>query len=263
MPDACPFDRHEILSLLFHPRPGLPVPEETDSCFDLFIPGHDGERLAIRCHLAGKKLPTLLFFHGNGEVASDYDELAPHLIRCGFNFVIAEYRGYGLSRGEPTVSHMLTDAKTAFTFMEGWLKKREYNGPMVVMGRSLGSAPALELAASFPERVHALVLESGFARLIPLLHTIGLPQWVELPNESDGPDNLAKISTYKGPLLVIHADEDAIIPCHEGEDLFEASPSPEKRFLEVKNAGHNDVFYVGHRDYLEALSHLSQSLLSP
>lgn len=260
MQEACPFDRHEILSLIFHPRPGLPVSEETNSCFDLFIAAHDGERLAIRCHLKGTDLPTLLFFHGNGEVASDYDEFAPHLTGCGFNFIISEYRGYGLSRGEPSVAHMLADARTAFTFMEGWLKNRGYNGPMVVMGRSLGSAPALELVAAFPKRVHALVIESGFARFIPLLHTIGLPQWMELPNESEGPANLAKISTYEGPVLIIHANEDAIIPFHEGEDLFEASPSPEKQFLEVKHAGHNDVFYVGHRDYLQALSRLAQRL---
>ena len=260
MQEPCPFDRHEVLNLLFHPRPGLPVHEETNHCFDLFMPAHDGERLSIRCHLKGTDLPTLIFFHGNGEVASDYDEFAPHLTGCGFNFIIAEYRGYGLSRGEPSVAHMLTDARTSFTFMEGWLKNRGYNGPMVVMGRSLGSAPALELVAAFPERVHALVIESGFARFIPLLHTTGLPQWMELPKESEGPANLAKISTYEGPVLIIHANEDAIIPFHEGEDLFEASPSEEKHFLEVKNAGHNDVFYVGHRNYLEALTRLSQKL---
>lgn len=262
MPEPSPFDRQDVLGLLFHPRPGLPVSDETDRCFDLFIPSHDNERLALRCHLNAKELPTLLFFHGNGEVASDYEELAPHLTGCGFNLIIAEYRGYGLSRGEPSVAHMLADARVSFTFMEGWLKNRGYTGPMVIMGRSIGSAPALELAAAFPERIRALVIESGFARFIPLLHTVGLPLWAELPSESEGPANLAKISTYHGPLLVIHAEEDTIIPFHEGEDLFYASPSTEKHFLEVKNAGHNDLFYVGHRDYLDHLTRLSQRLMA-
>lgn len=262
MPEACPFDRHDVLDLLFHPRPGLPVPEESDRCFDLFIPAHDGERLAVRCHLTGEALPTLLFFHGNGEVASDYDDFAPHLTGCGFNFLIVEYRGYGLSRGEPTLTHMLQDARTAFAFLDDWLKSRGYTGPKVIMGRSLGSAPALELVTAFPEAIDALIIESGFARLIPLLHTIGLPRWVELPDESKGPSNIAKISTYSGPLLIIHAEEDDIIPFHEGDDLFEASPSSAKRLLTVKHAGHNDIFYVGYREYLAALAELSRKLLS-
>ncbi|WP_300669699.1 alpha/beta hydrolase [Desulfoluna sp.] len=262
MPDPCPFDRNDVLSLLFHPRPGLPVEQETATCFDLFIPAHDGERLVIRCHLKGKEWPCLLFFHGNGEVASDYDEFASHLTGCGYNFFIAEYRGYGLSQGEPSVAHMLSDARTTFSFLDGWLKNREYDAPRVVMGRSIGSAPAIEVATFFPACIQALVIESGFARFIPLLHTLGLPRWVELPHESRGPANLTKISTYSGPLLVIHAAEDSIISFHEGEDLFEASPSQEKHFLEVKNADHNDLFYVGFRDYLDALEGLSRRLMT-
>ncbi|VFQ46637.1 alpha/beta hydrolase [Desulfoluna butyratoxydans] len=262
MTEPSPFDRLEFLSLLFHPRPGLPVLEESDRCFDLFIPSHDGERLAVRCHLTDKALPTLLFFHGNGEVASDYDEAASHLTGCGFNLIIAEYRGYGLSRGEPSVTHMLADARKTFAFVSPWLSKKGYTGPMVAMGRSLGSAPAIDLAAAFPDKVRALVIESGFARLGPLLRTIGLPHWVELPDESEGPANLAKISTYPGPLLIIHAHEDSIIPFHEGEDLFAASPSTEKQFLGIRHAGHNDIFYVGFRDYLESLARLSRRLMS-
>ncbi|SCY74578.1 alpha/beta hydrolase [Desulfoluna spongiiphila] len=261
MTEPSPFDRQDVLGLLFHPRPGLPVARETDRCFDLFIPSHDGERLAVRCHMADPTLPTLFYFHGNGEVASDYDEVAPHLTGCGFNLIIGEYRGYGLSRGEPSVAHLLADARATFAFMDEWLKKRDYSGPRVIMGRSLGSAPALELATAFPEKIRALVIESGFARLIPLLRTIGLPEWVELPDEADGPANLAKISTYTGPLLIIHAHEDGIIPFHEGEDLFYASPSSEKHFLGVKHAGHNDIFYVGHRDYLDHLARLSRRLM--
>ena len=256
------FESPEVLHLLFHPRPGMPVLDPDAKTFDLFFAASDGERLAMRFFMEGKERPTLLFFHGNGEVASDYDEMAGHYKRCGFNFVVGEYRGYGLSRGTPGVYHLMDDARSGFLFLEAWLKSNGWSGSLSVMGRSLGSAPALEIASAFPKRVAGLIIESGFARLAKLLYTIGLPSSVELPAENQGTDNLAKAKKWRGPLLVMHAHEDFIIDISEGRDLFEASPSEEKRFLGVENAGHNDIFYVGFQAYLEAVQEMARLVAS-
>ena len=106
-------------------------------------------------------------------------------------------------------------------------------------------------------------MESGFARIIPLLHVLGIPQWETLPLESEGPCNLAKMGAYHGKVVVIHAHEDTMIPFSEGEALYHASPSQEKSLLGIENAGHNDIFYVGHRDYLDRLRQLSLRLFTP
>ncbi|MCG8471972.1 MAG: alpha/beta hydrolase [Desulfobacterales bacterium] len=254
------FESPDVLNLLFHPRPGLPVQEEEETTFDLFYAAGDGERLAMRFHLKEREAPTLLFFHGNGEVASDYEDIAGHYLACGFNFVIGEFRGYGLSHGTPGVSHLLDDARTGFLFLEAWLKSNGWTGPLAVMGRSLGSAPALEIAHAFPQRVGALIIESGFARFKELLFTLGLPRHMSLPKETHGPNNLGKMTHWRGPLLIIHATDDEIIPFSEGEDLFQASASEEKHFLKIEEAGHNDLFYIGFQAYLNALANMAQQL---
>lgn len=80
----------------------------------------------------------------------------------GVNFLVADYRGYGLSGGVPTVSAMLGDSHHILDYARIRLEANGYGGPLVVMGRSLGSAPALELAAH-RDGIDGLIIESGFA----------------------------------------------------------------------------------------------------
>ena len=84
------------------------------------------------------------------------------------------------------------------------------------MGRSLGSASVLELAAAYPEKVAGLIIESGFALAGPLLQLLGVnPASLGFTEES-GFNHLAKIRTWHKPLLIIHAEFDHIIPFSDG-----------------------------------------------
>src|SRR5438552_2806406 len=76
--------------------------------------------------------PTLLLFHGNGETVADYDGAAAAFARAGFTLAVADYPGYGLSRGAPTLRRLMTDAAAVADAVK----------PDVIMGRSLGSACA-------------------------------------------------------------------------------------------------------------------------
>jgi hypothetical protein len=71
--------------------------------------------------------------------------------------------------------------------------------------------------------------------------------------EETGFRNLDKIRYWKKPLLIIHAEFDHIIPFAEGRALYEASQSPEKTFLKVAGANHNDILAVGFADYMKAV----------
>ncbi len=102
------------------------------------------------------------------------------------------------------------------------------------MGRSLGSASALELAANFGDDISGLVIESGFAYALPLLRLLGVNTERLGITEEKGFNNIAKIKKYSGPLLVIHAEKDHIIPFSDGRALYEACPSTRKEFLEIK-----------------------------
>jgi len=178
----------------------------------------------------------------------------------GINFLPVDYRGYGRSTGVPTVSAMMADCHVIFRFVAAWLKDRGCGGPLVVMGRSLGSASALELAASYPDRVRGLIVESGFAYAEPLLRLIGVDVSAIGFTEAAGFGNPDKISRYPGPTLIIHAAQDHIIPFSDGECLYDASGSENKRLLRIPGADHNNLFYVGSSSYLKAIGELMSSL---
>ncbi len=253
-----PLDRPEIGQRLFHPRPD---PAPADPARDAWATASDGTRLYVRLHDARPEFPTLLLFHGNGEVASDYDGLAPLLKRSGVNLAVAEFRGYGRSEGAPTASKLAGDAEAVFDFMRERLTRQAGAPRLVVMGRSLGSACALALAASRTRDVAGLVVESGFARTLPLLRTLGAP--VMDVSEADGFGNLEHIKAFAGPTLVICGGEDTLIPPAEAHLLYDASPAQDKTLLVIPEAGHNDLLAVGPHEYLEAVAALAEKARTP
>jgi pimeloyl-ACP methyl ester carboxylesterase len=249
-----------VLQRLFHPRPESAAPTAAE---ELLIPVAPGAAIGARFYAAGPAQPTLLFFHGNGEIVEDYEDLAPLYTQRGLNFLPADYRGYGRSTGVPTVSAMMADSHVILEFAGDWLSRRGFTGPVAVMGRSLGSAAALELAASHPDRVDGLIIESGFALAGPLLNLLGVDAAALGFVEAEGFRNVDKIRQWGKPLLVIHAEYDQIIPFSDGLMLYEACPSREKTLLRVAGAGHNDVLAVGLAAYLEAVTRLGRLISRP
>ncbi|MBN2125514.1 MAG: alpha/beta fold hydrolase, partial [Deltaproteobacteria bacterium] len=159
---------------LFHPRPEYGAMEKPDGAIDVLIPVEGPLVVGGRFHMGEKGAPNMLFFHGNGEIVADYDDLGPLYNRMGMNFLAVDYRGYGRSTGRPSVAAMMADCRAVFGFTKEWLEANGYTGAFIVMGRSLGSASALELASRYRDRVDALVVESGFAHTGPLLELLGI-----------------------------------------------------------------------------------------
>jgi uncharacterized protein len=251
--DYSPFDKPEICRRLFYPRRASD-PGKGGGVESLLIPVSQGVAVGGLFHESGQGAPTILFFHGNGEIVTDYADIGAMYRRMGINFLPVDYRGYGFSSGRPTVTAMMRDSHRIFQFVVTWLSERGFTGPVVLMGRSLGSAPALEIAFHHGERIAGLIIESGFARILPLLHLLDIHD-PELTEES-GPRNLEKIKRVQKPTLIIHAENDQIIPFVEGEDLYAASGAVEKNFVPIPHAGHNDIFFQGMKLYREAIGKL-------
>jgi len=254
--DYSGLDVPEVLLHLFHPRPELGLFNPPTSAQELLIPVDPGVSIGGRFYTAGATAPTLLFFHGNGEIVADYEDLGPLYAQQGINFFPVDYRGYGRSTGTPTVTAMMRDCDVIFDFAQEWLNQQGFSGPLVVMGRSLGSASALELASRHQDRFDGLIVESGFAYTGPLLKLLGVDVQALGFTEETGFRNVDKIRYWKKPLLIIHAEFDHIIPFAEGQALYEASPSPEKTLIKVAGANHNDILSVGFAAYMEAVSRL-------
>lgn len=255
--DYSRFDRPEILMTLFHPRPEWPISEVAREGRDILIPVETDVVVGARLHVSGKLNPNILFFHGNGEIVADYDDLGRLYIRSGMNFLPVDYRGYGRSTGRPTITNMMRDAHVIFDHVLRWLSGKGYGGPLIAMGRSLGSASALEVTAHYGDQIDGLVIESGFAYANPLLELLGINMKVLGLREEEGFNNLEKIRCFAKPTLIIHAEQDHIIPFSEGRALYEASPAKEKRFLMIPAANHNDIFLKGMGQYMRAVKELS------
>ena len=122
------------------------------------------------------------------------------------------------------------------------------------MGRSLGSASALHIASSVKHEIFGCIIESGFATEYPLFNLLGYDYKSIGFLLSDGFENLRKIKKYKEPLLVIHAENDRIVPYAEGEKLFKSSISKKKNLFKVVNADHNNIIMTMHNKYFMLIS---------
>jgi pimeloyl-ACP methyl ester carboxylesterase len=251
--DYSTLDSPDVLARLFHPRREGRAAQSATPARDLLIPVAHNVAVGARLHATDKSAPTILFFHGNGEIVADYDDLGPLYNRIGINFLPVDYRGYGRSTGTPTVTAMMRDSHGIFNFAQTWLKDNGYSGPVIVMGRSLGSAPALELAARYPDQIGGLIVESGFAYVTPLLRLLGVDMVALGFKEAAGFRNVDKIKDFPGPVLIIHAEFDHIIPFTDGQALYAASRSADKVLVKVPEANHNDIFTRGLTQYLAAL----------
>ncbi len=255
--DYSVLDRPEILMFLFHPRPEWGGSRLGTSAQDVLIPVEDDIVIGARLHLCKKDAPTILLFHGNGEIVADYDDMGTVYNRIGTNFLPVDYRGYGRSTGHPTITAMMRDAHIIFDFATHWLRKNGCQGPLILMGRSLGSASALELASHYRDRVDGLVVESGFAFSGTLLQLLGVDLRAIGFKEEAGLGNIEKIQRFDKPTLIIHAELDHIIPFSDGQALYDASPARDKTLLKITGANHNDIFMRGLSDYMAAIKTLA------
>jgi hypothetical protein len=258
--DYSVLDRPEALAAIFHPRPELSPPPLHDGVTDHLIPVAPDINVGARFHCTSAEGANILFFHGNGEIVADYNDLGPIFNQMNINLLAADYRGYGRSGGSPTVSAMMSDCHVIPDYTRTWLADNGHNGPMIVMGRSLGSASALELAATQAQKVDGLIIESGFAYAAALLRLLGIdPQRIGF-NEERGFVNLDKIRRYAGPTLIIHAEYDHIIPFSDGQALFDASSSAAKQLLKIPGANHNDILMHGFNAYMQSIQSLIANL---
>jgi alpha-beta hydrolase superfamily lysophospholipase len=139
-------DQSPLWELIFYPREDLFPPLSTPNTLNYLIEVEDGIRIGCRFYKSSPEDPCLLYFHGNGETAGDHDGIAPLYNERGINLFVADYRGYGLSNGTATFTNMIEDAHIIFKVFGKIIEREGYRKTLFVMGRSLGSMPAIELA---------------------------------------------------------------------------------------------------------------------
>ena len=177
----------------------------------------------------GPRHPTVIFTHGNAERAEDWTVQMRDLRRAGLAVLVPEYPGYGASKGSPSQEALTAAALAAYDWLRG--EPGVDSTRIVGYGRSIGGGVATRLATR--RHLAALVLESSFTSLRAFARQFGAPGFLV----RDPFDNLAELSRYRGPLLVLHGDHDEVAPFAHGRALAAAVPGA--TFAPMP-CGHND-----------------------
>jgi uncharacterized protein len=253
-------DNPMITNVLFYPQTiSRDYVPENENGEILSIPAGEGSLGAYYYH-PHKNAKTMLFFHGNGELMTDYlYGFHQSIEHFGVNFLVVDYRGYGLSTGRPTLSKLLEDANSAWKYMTTQMGMAPND--IILMGRSLGSLAVLEIAANGGRDACGLIIESGIGRfdswIDRMSHLLG-QMGMDVPalktalrqnfNQQD------KIKSFKSNILVMHAPYDEIVPVENGKWLGQWG-NPEKTTLHIfENGGHNDIQFVNKEKYFEVLN---------
>lgn len=255
-------DHPQVTQILFHPR-GEWGYAPSQVAVELHFPVEDGVTLGGRLYRPTTPHgPWLLYWHGNGEIAADYEDIATLYTEMGFYFLVVDFRGYGLSTATPSGTTLLRDAVAVVDLLESVVG---HHAPgldnLFVMGRSMGSAAAIEIAARRPEKIKGLILESAFAFSIALIERLGgLSLGGAL--ESEGFNSLEKMGAIQTPSLLIHGVDDVLIPVTDSQALFDACPAKNKKLIKIPNSGHNDLMMNGISVYFESIAQFAASIIT-
>jgi fermentation-respiration switch protein FrsA (DUF1100 family) len=249
---ACTFQR----SLLYFPDPADRAPDPSGPPVQVIrLETQDHEHLVAWFLPPAAGQPVILHFGGNGDsLIGDTDRLRL-MSMAGVGGLFVAYRGYSGSSGRPSESGLHLDAEAAYA----WLSARYPPSRIVIYGHSLGSGVAVWLAVRRPAR--ALVLESPFTSAIDVADAhygflpVRLLMW-------DRFDSAAAIGKVRMPLLIVHGDQDDLIPIGMGRRLFDLA-NPPKAFVAIAGAGHNDLPERGVYDQVWRFLHVGVSAAGP
>ena len=189
----------------------------------------DGLRLAAFYRPAAPGRKTILFFHGNGDNMIGAIEATREPGAAGHGLMLVEYRGYGGNPGSPGEAGLYRDGEAAMRWLgEAGVEARN----VVIVGNSIGSGPATELALQHD--VAALILVSGLSDLPSVVQSQVpfVPRWLV----RDRFDYEAKLRRVRAPVFLMHGDADTLVTPDNLDRLARARP--DATVARVAGAGH-------------------------
>jgi uncharacterized protein len=192
---------------------------------------------------------TVLHLHGNGGNLSWHLGGSWWLPEQGYQVLMLDYRGYGLSEGEPSLPAIYQDIDAAFKWLD---QSPQVQGkPLVLLGQSLGGALAVHYLVEHPQRqqqLKALVLDGVPASYRDVGRFALSTSWLTWPFQvplswlvPDGDSAIGSVAQLSGvPKLIYHSLDDPIVPLSNGIRLYQAAPPP--RVLQLTRGGHVQTF---------------------
>jgi hypothetical protein len=233
--------------LIFHPNPMRIHPGALGlaGVSELVLPTADGERLVAWHAPAAEGLPMLFYLQGNAGALAHRAARVRLYRKGGFGLFMPAYRGFSGSTGTPSESRLVADSLMAYDRLVALGVKEER---IVVYGESLGTAIAVQVAAN--RQPGSLVLESPFSSAAD----VGSYQFPFLPVYwllKDRFESIRHIAKVKAPILVLHGEQDDIVPARFGRKLFAAAPAPKVAYF-VGGATHYTLYEHGAFDRIRS-----------
>jgi hypothetical protein len=247
---------------IFYPtRDVIHTPEILGIDYEEVYFGTDGGRQLHGWYVpgAGSTEVTWLWFHGNGgNIGHRVEEIGQIHQRLGVNLLIFDYRGYGKSEGQASERATYRDARAALQYLRS--RSEVDRGKVVYFGRSLGAAVSVELAVEHPPM--GMILVAPFTSLGDMAKIayprIPFASWLA----GNRYNSLERINRVSVPTIIIHGEQDEIVPVSQGRQLYQAAKQP-KRFLGLPTAGHNDTNTAGGATYWDTLADFVSTISRP
>lgn len=190
----------------------------------------------------GRSRGTVYYLHGNAQNISTHLMNVAWLPAQGFDVFLVDYRGYGLSEGKPDIEGAQRDIQLGLDWLRasGRLGER----PLIVFGQSLGASLAMPVLAqeSNHGRYDCVIAEAAFSSYRGVVNDVMKRSWLLWslrplvvpfqPRRYDPQDSIAGI---RAPLLLLHSEEDEVIPYAHGEALYQAA-GPQREFQRLRGA---------------------------
>jgi fermentation-respiration switch protein FrsA (DUF1100 family) len=220
------------------------VVKAAEGCELLTLHAPDGTKIVA---LFGKAInprgngpaPALLYFYGNGTCMADSLDEFDRFRGLGFNVIMPDFEGYGMSDGPPSEAGCYAAADAVYDYL---LTRNDVDQKhLVATGWSLGAAVAIDLARR--RHVAGLVTFSAFTNVVEMTHALlnGVPLPIQFSSRFD---NLAKIKTITCPIFMAHGTQDDLVPPEMLDRLSKAAKS-DVTVDRVDGAAHNDIFQTG------------------
>jgi len=227
------------------------------------IPCKDGTELVCYYHNE-KRHPhpkTLVHFHGNGELALSHvnclDDPIPSIFSClkdlQLNVLFVEYRGYNASTGKPQLLAMLEDVGDILAALS--LPPED----IIAYGRSLGSVFAIEMAYVQPQ-IGGVIVESGLSDMFPVMSKRLSPEELSISTEQFRQilhqycDQQEKWESYKGRVLLLHCEDDTLVPIRNAEENFARAGGDQKKLVRFEAGEHQYIWPMNWKKYSEEIA---------
>jgi len=232
-------------SLLYHPSRQYARPRDLglEGVKEIIVRTPHTRRLLAWYSPAPPGRPVILYFHGNGGSLASRAPRLEFFRQQGYGVLLTTYRGYSGSSSSPAEMPIKMDALYFFHWLQAQGVKE---GDIVIYGESLGTGVAV--ATAYNHHPRALILEAPYSSITD----VAAARFPWLPVRGflkDRYDSLRLIPRLECPILIIHGEQDKVVPIRLARKLFAAAHQP-KEAAWLSDAGHNNLYSRGAFDII-------------